>query len=71
MQTPHLYIQEHVKAEPKSHEKEYKDNCRFQQGFHDHLQHHDENPTLFKPRDILKITAFTLFSAETEFHLVQ
>ena len=69
MQIPHLDIQEHIKAESKSHEKEDKHNCRFQQSFHDHLQHHDKNSTLFKSRDVLKIT-FIHFCAETEFHSV-
>ena len=70
MQISHLDIQEHVKAESKSHKKEDKHNCRFQQSFHDHLQHHDKNSTLFKSRDVLKITTFIHFSAETEFHSV-
>ena len=70
MQIPHLYTQEDVKAESKSHKKEDKHNCRFQQRFHDHLQHHDKNSTIFKSRDILTITVFIHFPAQTVFHSV-
>lgn len=67
-QIPHLYAQENIKAESKSHKKEDKHDCRFQQSFHDHLQHHDKNATIFKSRNIYRITVFIYFSSQIAFH---
>lgn len=49
---PHLYVQEDIKAESEGQKKEDKHDCGPQQSLHDHLQHNNENPTIFKSSKI-------------------